>query len=81
LTLKLYAKTALGNTGTPARHSQTQDKLDGRRPPSKGNSVKKKGGHKKKKRIVPDDIHVNINLVFVHKRKKKIYSRIERGKR
>jgi len=47
---KLNTKTALGNTGTPARHSQTKDKPSGHWSPSKGNSVKKKrkkkGGQK-----------------------------------
>jgi len=61
----------------PARHKQTENKPSGRRSPSKGNSVKKKGDTKKNKRIVPD-IHVNINLVFV--RSKNNYSRIERKK-
>jgi len=45
----------------------------------------KKGGHTKNKRIVPDDTHVNINLVFVLKKKGKKninnYFRIERRKR
>jgi len=41
---------------------------------------KKKGKEiKGDKRIMPDDIHVNINLVFV--RSKYNYSRIERKKR
>jgi len=63
----------------PARHKQTENKPSGRRSPSKGNSIKKRGTHKKNKRIVPDDIHVNINLVFV--RSKNNYSRIKKKKR
>jgi len=64
----------------PARLQGTA-KLKTSSPPSKENSVKKRGDTKKK-RIVPDDIHVNINFVFVQKKKKKnCYSRIERRKR
>jgi len=51
----------------PARHSQTKDKLSGRRSPRKGNSVSKKKKKKKwNKRIVPVDTYVIINLAFVY---------------
>jgi len=71
------------NTNMPARHKQTENRPSGRRSPSKRNSVKKKRrekkGEDKNQRIVPDDIHVNIDLVFVrskynhfHRKRKKI---------
>jgi len=50
-----------------ARHRQTEYKLDGHRSPSKGKLSHRKKKEEKKgeenRRIVPDDIHVIINLV------------------
>jgi len=78
--LETDAKTALKNTSMPARHNQTEDKPSGHRLPSKRNSVSLKlSRNRRDKRIVPVDIHVIGNLVFICSRHD--YFRIEKKNR